>query len=87
MKTTKAIEFSQHAIERLTQRGATEAEAIAAIREGDWTAARGNRYESEKVFGYNSQWYGRHYRYKTVRPVFTEERTRIVVITVYVYFS
>ncbi len=87
MESTKPIEFSQHAIQRLTQRGATEAEAIAAIREGDWTAARGDRYESEAVFGYNSQWHGRHYRYKTVRCVFAEESARIVVVTVYVYFS
>ena len=87
MTNTKPIEFSQHAAQRLAERGATEPEAIAAIREGDWTGARGDRYESEAVFGYNSEWHGRYYRYKTVRPVFTEESTRIVVVTVYVYFS
>ena len=87
METTKPIQFSQHAIQRLAQRGATEGEAIAAIREGDWTTARSDRYESEKVFGYNSQWHGRHYRTKTVQCIFVEESERIVVVTVYVYFS
>ncbi len=84
---TKPIKFSTHASQRLADRGATQEEVIAAIRESEWLPARYNRLECEKTFDYNSLWHGQFYEHKTVRCVFTEEDACTVVITVYTYYS
>jgi hypothetical protein len=37
-------------------------------------------------FSYDKQWNGKFYATKQVRPVFVEEATEIVVVTVYTYY-
>ena len=37
-------------------------------------------------FPFNSEWNGRWYRTKQVRPIFVEEEEEIVVVTVYTYY-
>ena len=44
------------------------------------------RQETSKEFAYGRDWNGTVYATKRVRPVFVEESTEIVVITVYTYF-
>ena len=39
-----------------------------------------------KEFPYNAVWNGTFYAVKRVRPIFVEEATEIVVVTVYTYF-
>ena len=82
----KPIRFSQHARGYLTRRGFTEAEAEETIRTSPWQPARGGRMEASKDFLYNHLWNGTFYATKRVRPVFVEEQTEIVVVTVCTYF-
>ena len=49
-------------------------------------AAEQGRLECRKDFPYNAEWNGKHYATKQVRPVFADEPTEIVVVTVYVYY-
>jgi len=42
--------------------------------------------ECRREFPYGQDWNGRFYVAKQVRPIFVEEATEIVVVTVYVYF-
>lgn len=42
--------------------------------------------ECRKDFLFNADWNGKHYATKQVRPVFAEEETEIVVVTVYTYY-
>lgn len=81
----KPIRFSRHASERLRDRGATEDEVAEAIRTAPWTPAGGQRFECQKDFLYGTDWNGRFYAMKRVRPIFVEEPDKIVIITVYVY--
>jgi hypothetical protein len=37
-------------------------------------------------FSYDKEWNGKFYATKHVRPVFVEEATEIVVVTVYTYY-
>lgn len=82
----KPIEFSGHAAQQMSFRGATAAEVIEAIRTMPWLPVEGGRLECRKDFAFSSVWNRKHYVTKQVRPVFAEEPDRIVVVTVYVYY-
>jgi hypothetical protein len=84
--TTNPIRLSAHARGYLARRGFTEDEVRNAIRNGVWRSAQHGRQETSWDFAYNADWNGTHYATKRVRPVFVEEATEIVVVTVYTYF-
>ena len=83
----KAIFISNHATQQLAFRGAVELEVLEAIRGADWKPAELGRLECRKDYSYEKEWNGKYYKTKQVRPIFVEEETRIVVVTVYVYYS
>jgi hypothetical protein len=88
MKTgEKPIYFTHHALEQMKERQATENEVIETIRNSKWVSAEKGRLTASKLFPFQREHYGRYYASKEVVPVFTEEIERIVVITVYTFFS
>jgi hypothetical protein len=80
------IRLSSHAQGYIGRRGFTIAEVEEAIRRGAWRPARGGRLETSRDFPYNQIWNGVLYATKRVRPIFVEQPTEIVVVTVYTYF-
>ena len=82
----KPIRLSDHAREQLRRRGGTEQEVAEAIRSASWEPASWSRFECRRDFPYDGEWNGRLYETKQVRPIFVDEPTEIVVITVYAYF-
>lgn len=82
----KPIRRNAHAQGYLSRRGSTVAEVEDAILSGVWRPAAQGRQETSKEFAYGRDWNGTVYATKRVRPVFVDERTAIVVITVYTYF-
>lgn len=82
----KPIRLTAHAQGYLSRRGFTLAEVEDAIRTGVWRPVSRGRQETSKEFAYGQDWNGTFYSTKRVRPVFVEEATEIVVITVYTYF-
>ena len=82
----KRIVFSAHAREQLALRGGTEAEAQAAILEGEGLPAERGRTAFRKNFPFLSDWKGRYYEVKQVMSVVVEEEDAIVVVTVYVFY-
>ena len=86
MKSTKPIRLSGHARKQLEFRGATVQDVIDAIRTELWGPAELGRLECRKNIGFNAEWNRRFYRTKQVRPIFVDEPTEIVVVTVYVYY-
>ena len=84
--TTKPIRLSNHARGYLARRGFTETEVGEAIRLSQWRPTPQGRWEASREFAYNKDWNGRCYATKRVRPIFVEEATEIVVVTVYTYF-
>ena len=84
--TTKPIRLSNHARGYLNRRGFSEAEVAEAIRLSPWQSSYHGRWESSREFAYNGDWNGTYYATKRVRPIFVEEATEIVVVTVYTYF-
>lgn len=84
--TNKPIRLSRHARGYLTRRGFTEAKVKETIRTSPWQSARSGCMEAVKDFPYQAVWNGKFYATKRVRPIFVEEPTEILVITVYTYF-
>ena len=82
----KVIFISNHARRQLAFRGTGESEVFGAIRSSDWKPAELGRLECTKDYPYERAWNGKHYKTKQVRPIFAEEESEIVVVTVYVYY-
>jgi hypothetical protein len=82
----KPIRLSQHAMGYIVRRGFTVAEVEETIRTCSWQSAEMDRMECRKDFRFNKAWNGKRFATKQVRPVFVEEATEIVVVTVYTYF-
>jgi hypothetical protein len=82
----KPICLTAHAQGYLSRRGFTVTEVEDAIRTGKWRSTSHGRQETSKEFAYGRDWNGTGYATKRVRPIFVEEATEIVVITVYTYF-
>jgi hypothetical protein len=50
-----------------------------------WTSADGGRFECRTDIRFGGDWNGKHYETRQVRPIFVEEATEIVVVTVYTH--
>ncbi len=83
----KPIRFTAHALDQMRFRGATEDEVIKAIRSSSWQQADMGRWESRITIPFNSIWNSKNYSTKLVRPIFADEVSNIVVVTVYTYYS
>lgn len=82
----KPIRLSAHARLQLCFRGVTEEEIIEAINSEKWTPAELGRLECSKDFPFGKEWNGKKYAMKRVRPIFVEEPTEIVIVTIYAYY-
>jgi len=82
----KHIEISQHALDQMDDRGASKDEVNAAILNGEQVPAKKGRIAFRKNFLFESYWKGKHYTTKQVMPIVKEERDKLVVITVYVFY-
>ncbi len=84
----KPIYFSTHARERMLLRGAEEEEVIAAIRSGNWKPAKQGKFSArvQLEFNHQSPINQQFYTDKAVKPIFTEQPEKIIVVTVNVYY-
>ncbi len=82
----KPIRLTKHASGYLARRGFTIEEVETAIQTASWRSAELGRLECELEFAFGTEWNGRRYERKLVRPIFVEEADEIVVVTVYVFY-
>jgi len=83
----KPIVCTKHAHLQAKQRKAAVTEVEETIRTSAWQSAEKGRLTCVKTFAFRDEHYGRYYESKDVVPIFVEEETEIVVITVYTFFS
>ncbi|MBF0465967.1 MAG: DUF4258 domain-containing protein [Nitrospirae bacterium] len=76
------IIFHPHAKERLTERGATEQEAISTVQNGEMFTAKFGRTGFRRNFNFAGQWRGRHYEIKQVEVYAVKEDGNWIIITV-----
>jgi len=86
MTSEKPIEISEHARLQMKERGVSESEVIASIRQGDAEPARAGRTLYRKIFEFGGLWRGRSYRLKQVATVVADEPAELVVVTVYAFY-
>jgi len=84
--SVKPIHLSDHALRYMSKRGFTIAEVEEAIGTAPWQQTELERFDCRKDFAYGKEWNRKVYATKQVRPVFIEEATEIVVVTVYTYY-
>jgi len=72
--------MSDHALRYASKRGFTLNEVEDAIRTTPWRPAELGRLECGK------EWNREFYATKQVRPVFVEESSELIVVTVYTYY-
>ena len=76
------IRFHPHALERLSERGATEEEVRATVLEGETFPAKFGRTGFRRNFRFDSVRRGRHYAIKQVEAFAVREEDDWLVITV-----
>ena len=62
------------------------AEVEEAIRSSPWEPAELGRLQCRKNFPFGREWNSKVYATKQIRPIFVEEDSEIVVVTVYTYY-
>jgi hypothetical protein len=80
------VTLHPHAKERLTERGATEAEVIATVTEGEQFQAKFGRTGFRRNFVYQKQWRGRAYTTKQILAFSDQVADGWLVITVIVRY-
>ena len=83
---TTVVEFTEHARQRMLERGAGEAAVREAIRIGQREAAQRGLSLFRLNLEFHKDWAGRYYGIQQVVPIVAEEPGRLVVVTVYVFY-
>ncbi len=85
-KTTKPIVFTQHARQRMRERGAHEHHVAEAIRSGQREPAQRGLEACRLNIEFKREWDGRYYGVQQIVAIIAEESERIVVVTVYTFY-
>lgn len=80
------VRMHPHALARLTERGATEAEVVTTVEQGERFPAKFGRAGFRRNFTFGGIWRGRRYASKQVEAYAVEEDGEWLVITVLVKF-
>lgn len=82
------VRLHPHAQDRLAERGATEAEVVATVEQGERFPAKFGRTGFRRNFAFDDVWRGRSYRTKQIEAYAVEEAGGWLVITILVrYFG
>lgn len=76
------IKFHIHALERLSERGATEVEVIKTVESGEIFPAKYGRTGFRRNFPFNGAWRGKHYEVKQLEAYAVKEGDDWMVITI-----
>lgn len=80
------VRLHPHARARIAERGATEAEVVATVEQGESFPAKFGRTGFRRNFAYNDLWRGRRFATKQVEAFAALEGADWLVITVIVKF-
>ncbi len=81
-----AVRFHPHARERMMERGATEEEAVAAVKGGEPFPAKYGRSGFRRNFTFNAEWRAKYYGTKQLEVYTVQEGEDWLVITMIVRF-
>jgi hypothetical protein len=82
----KPIVFTEHAHQRMQDRGAREVDVLRAVELGQREPAQRGLHACRFDVEYGREWAGRHYAVQRIVALIDEEAERIVVVTVYTFY-
>lgn len=77
-----AVHYLPHALERMTDRGATKDEVEMTLKAGRRSSAEYGRTKFERIFPYDGEWQGKPRKSKKVTVFAEPDGTGWLVITV-----
>jgi hypothetical protein len=80
------IRFHPHALERIEERGATEAEVRATVEQGEHFPAKYGRTGFRRNYAFDQDWRGKRYATKQIEAFAVQEAGEWLVITVITRF-
>ena len=80
------VTLHPHARERISERGATEAEVIATVLKGERFPVKFGRTGFRRNFHFDGEWHGRHCATKQVEAYAVKERADWLIIMVIVRY-
>lgn len=80
------VRLHAHALERLAERGATEAEVVATVQEGERFPARYGRTGFRRNFAFGGEWRGRTFATKQVEAYAVDEDGWLVITVIVRFF-
>lgn len=81
-----SVRLHPHAVTRMAERGATEAEVIATVLDGERFAAKFGRVGFRRDFSFDGEWLGRYYATKQVEAYAVQARGWLVITVIVRYF-
>lgn len=81
-----SVRIHPHARERMAERGATEAEVIATVEDGERFPAKFGRTGFRRNFAFEGERSGRRYRTKQVEAFAVQEDGWLVITVIVKYF-
>ena len=82
----KPVVFTNHARQRMLDRGAREEDVLEAIRIGQREPAQRGLSLYRLNVEFQREWDGKHYAVQQVAPIVAEEPDTMVVVTVYTFY-
>ena len=80
------VRIHPHALERMGERGATEGEVIATVKDGERFPAKFGRTGFRRNFSFDGKWHGRTYATKQVEAYAVQENGWLVITVLVKYF-
>ncbi|MBA3060621.1 MAG: hypothetical protein FP832_03055 [Nitrospirae bacterium] len=81
------IQIDPHTLECAEERGANENEIIDVIQTGVVIPAKYGRIGRAKVYDFKQNRHNKYYEQKRVEVFYTIEGSRIITVTVYVFYG
>jgi hypothetical protein len=76
-----SVRLHPHAVDRLPERGATEAELVATVEQGERFPAKFGRTGFRRNFPFHQEWRGRRFATKQVEAYAVREGTEWLVLS------
>ncbi len=80
------IRLHPHALERLTERGANDAEVRLTLEEGERFSAKHGRTGFRRNFPFNKEWNSKHYSVKQIEAYAVDENGWLVITVIVKFF-
>jgi len=81
------IQIDPHTLERAAERGTHEKEIKDVIQSGFAIPAKHGRIGKAKVYNFKQKRHNKYYEHKRVEVFYIIEQTKIITVTVYVFYG